>query len=262
MSSFRGRLKIIDGRSVAVGYRSWRQGSWRERRRGFVANSPVTAIKLCSSTGLPDCSRRHVDRRGCDTRLSRHDSDRSTGHHCRLIRGEGAKLSFFSTPRNVYFMFHSFPPESEAVRNNPQHIVQLVGFLTGGGRCYIWLDLSCQRPSDAKVALQSPKKASLFLVLGRNKTCNSATYKALWDVVRSDVGAGEGNRTLVFSLGSCCSTIELHPQNQAFSSTVAGRFTRRFTDPPSEAVAPLPRSWPSRQHTFFVFRQPAPRSTP
>ena len=24
-------------------------------------------------------------------------------------------------------------------------------------------------------------------------------------------GAGEGNRTLVFSLGSCCSTIELHP---------------------------------------------------
>ena len=25
-------------------------------------------------------------------------------------------------------------------------------------------------------------------------------------------GAGEGNRTLVFSLGSCCSTIELHPQ--------------------------------------------------
>jgi hypothetical protein len=25
-------------------------------------------------------------------------------------------------------------------------------------------------------------------------------------------GAGEGNRTLVFSLGSCCSTIELHPR--------------------------------------------------
>ena len=25
------------------------------------------------------------------------------------------------------------------------------------------------------------------------------------------VGAGEGNRTPVFSLGSCCSTIELHP---------------------------------------------------
>lgn len=28
------------------------------------------------------------------------------------------------------------------------------------------------------------------------------------------IGAGEGNRTLVFSLGSCCSTIELHPRCQ------------------------------------------------
>ena len=27
-------------------------------------------------------------------------------------------------------------------------------------------------------------------------------------------GAGEGNRTLVFSLGSCCSTIELHPRRR------------------------------------------------
>jgi hypothetical protein len=26
------------------------------------------------------------------------------------------------------------------------------------------------------------------------------------------VGAGEGNRTLVFSLEGCCSTIELHPR--------------------------------------------------
>jgi hypothetical protein len=26
--------------------------------------------------------------------------------------------------------------------------------------------------------------------------------------------AGEGNRTLVFSLEGCCSTIELHPQEQ------------------------------------------------
>ena len=41
------------------------------------------------------------------------------------------------------------------------------------------------------------------------------------------VGAGEGNRTLVVSLGSSCSTIELHPQSQreiltAFCSFVAG----------------------------------------
>jgi hypothetical protein len=26
------------------------------------------------------------------------------------------------------------------------------------------------------------------------------------------IGAGEGNRTLVFSLEGCCSTIELHPR--------------------------------------------------
>ena len=26
-----------------------------------------------------------------------------------------------------------------------------------------------------------------------------------------NIGAGEGNRTLVFSLEGCCSTIELHP---------------------------------------------------
>jgi hypothetical protein len=30
----------------------------------------------------------------------------------------------------------------------------------------------------------------------------------------SYIGAGEGNRTLVFSLEGCCSTIELHPRFQ------------------------------------------------
>src|SRR5580692_10290686 len=29
--------------------------------------------------------------------------------------------------------------------------------------------------------------------------------------VLENIGAGEGNRTLVFSLEGCCSTIELHP---------------------------------------------------
>jgi hypothetical protein len=29
--------------------------------------------------------------------------------------------------------------------------------------------------------------------------------------VLEEVGAGEGNRTLVISLEGCCSTIELHP---------------------------------------------------
>jgi hypothetical protein len=30
--------------------------------------------------------------------------------------------------------------------------------------------------------------------------------------VTENIGAGEGNRTLVFSLEGCCSTIELHPR--------------------------------------------------
>src|SRR5258708_32452877 len=30
-----------------------------------------------------------------------------------------------------------------------------------------------------------------------------------------DAGAGEGNRTLVFSLEGCCSTIELHPRGRS-----------------------------------------------
>jgi hypothetical protein len=30
--------------------------------------------------------------------------------------------------------------------------------------------------------------------------------------VIENIGAGEGNRTLVFSLEGCCSTIELHPR--------------------------------------------------
>ncbi len=33
----------------------------------------------------------------------------------------------------------------------------------------------------------------------------------------TNLGAGEGNRTLVFSLEGCCSTIELHPQKQLLS---------------------------------------------
>gem|GEM_PF-3113075 len=37
--------------------------------------------------------------------------------------------------------------------------------------------------------------------------------------------AGEGNRTLVFSLEGCCSTTELHPQNQ-------------LTQPPSRKKTP------------------------
>ena len=39
--------------------------------------------------------------------------------------------------------------------------------------------------------------------------------------VLENIGAGEGNRTLVFSLEGCCSTIELHPR-QGLPNT-AGR---------------------------------------
>ena len=33
--------------------------------------------------------------------------------------------------------------------------------------------------------------------------------------VLENIGAGEGNRTLVISLEGCCSTIELHPQKSS-----------------------------------------------
>jgi hypothetical protein len=39
-------------------------------------------------------------------------------------------------------------------------------------------------------------------------------------------GAGEGNRTLVFSLEGCCSTIELHPRARVQLSRHAGRLNR------------------------------------
>src|SRR5438105_1788423 len=39
-----------------------------------------------------------------------------------------------------------------------------------------------------------------------------ATFPSICLIDISAIGAGEGNRTLVVSLGSSCSTIELHPQ--------------------------------------------------
>src|SRR5216683_1013271 len=53
-------------------------------------------------------------------------------------------------------------------------------------------------------------------------------------------GAGEGNRTLVFSLEGCCSTIELHPRAADQLSRQAGRLNRHEwiwparTAPPSD----------------------------
>ena len=51
-----------------------------------------------------------------------------------------------------------------------------------------------------------------------------AVYKALWGFVRSENGAGNGNRTRVFSLEGCCTTIVLYPLNiQRRASTLADR---------------------------------------
>ena len=44
------------------------------------------------------------------------------------------------------------------------------------------------------------------------------------------IGAGEGNRTLVFSLEGCCSTIELHPRS--FVSQDSGNRHRRVLGAP------------------------------
>ena len=63
-------------------------------------------------------------------------------------------------------------------------------------------------------------------------------------------GAGEGNRTLVCSLGSCRSTIELHPQNAGGRERTrpASRLSR-FTSPLSSAScgksAPLALPYPA-----------------
>ena len=49
--------------------------------------------------------------------------------------------------------------------------------------------------------------------------------------VLENIGAGEGNRTLVFSLEGCCSTIELHPRRRHSHRTSAiCSFAARMTD--------------------------------
>ena len=44
------------------------------------------------------------------------------------------------------------------------------------------------------------------------------------------IGAGEGNRTLVFSLEGCCSTIELHPLLNIWSPHSENSFCLRITN--------------------------------
>jgi hypothetical protein len=68
--------------------------------------------------------------------------------------------------------------------------------------------------------------------------------------VLENIGAGEGNRTLVFSLEGCCSTIELHPRAADQLSRQASRLNRheRILLPQtvsSEAFVPSPSVAPS-----------------
>ena len=52
-------------------------------------------------------------------------------------------------------------------------------------------------------------------------------------------GAGEGNRTLVLSLGSSCSTIELHPREAGLSSTAQGKRKLQIVGPcGSQSMSP------------------------
>ena len=51
-------------------------------------------------------------------------------------------------------------------------------------------------------------------------------------------GAGEGNRTLVFSLEGCCSTIELHPRSaDQLSRRASGLNRHQRIGPPVRRVA-------------------------
>ena len=50
--------------------------------------------------------------------------------------------------------------------------------------------------------------------------------KLIMPQVIENIGAGEGNRTLVFSLEGCCSTIELHPRLRDHLTCHAGGLNR------------------------------------
>jgi hypothetical protein len=94
---------------------------------------------------------------------------------------------------------------------------------------------------------------------------NTITIK-FKNIATAETGAGEGNRTLVFSLEGCCSTIELHPH----PPTVA------WSAPKSEAarrtlLASLPGQWwreldlNQRRHSQRIYSQriysPSPLTT-
>ena len=53
--------------------------------------------------------------------------------------------------------------------------------------------------------------------LRTNASIDPSIMRVLTKQRLKHAGAGEGNRTLVVSLGSCCSTIELHPRGHLFT---------------------------------------------
>ena len=81
-----------------------------------------------------------------------------------------------------------------------------------------------QRPQEQKrLAVLQPDRASDLVALDHLIEAQPAPR----------IGAGEGNRTLVFSLEGCCSTIELHPRQGSLTrpgdglNCRGGRFRRR-----------------------------------
>ena len=55
---------------------------------------------------------------------------------------------------------------------------------------------------------------------GEDVACKSLFYQRNYGIA---AGAGEGNRTLVFSLEGCCSTIELHPRRSSCRTGFSGK---------------------------------------
>src|ERR1700760_2140762 len=85
---------------------------------------------------------------------------------------------------------------------------------------------SVSRPTNTRAALTSRANTRRWRHAERppqGERRNASAIRILWrrrgsegavanDVDERGIGAGEGNRTLVFSLEGCCSTIELHPR--------------------------------------------------
>jgi hypothetical protein len=76
-----------------------------------------------------------------------------------------------------------------------------------------------------------PTADSLFQFIRVQSRCPKSTRKSAKSLKL--FGAGEGNRTLVFSLEGCCSTIELHPRAGDHLSRQAGGLNRQAAGRPS-----------------------------